>query len=270
MTRRTPFSWIINNLTYLQTFILICALFFISLIPIGYFWIKTHLDRIGLIDEQIEELKEERALQSLFKELQEHRALTQRLLMAHESAESREAMEKVDLNIHQAFDAFLNEDIFTHGRFTYEPSIWKKVNPHNVQHRWKELLSQVETVGHQEVEPLHTNIIHDLLIQFSYLSDKVGISSFNEIENYSLIEAIFLRLPIIQESLAQLILLGERFLLSGGKELSRDRIVTLINALESDLAYLKFGDTFEGLSQSDTIRSVLLNSLNSTAMPLKR
>ena len=254
------FSWIINNFTYLQTFIFICTLF-LSLLPIGYFWIATHLERIKLIDEQLDELKEEKALENLFREVQEHRALTQKMVMLKDK-EPQAEMEKLDRSIQATILDFMERDRFKRGKFTYEPSIWQKVNPRNIQNRWEALIHQVETLSHQEVEPLQTNIIHDLLIQFSYLSDKVGISYFKEIENYALIEGIFLRLPIIQENLAQLSLLSDRFLLSGGKDLSRERILMLIGVLESDLSYLRFGDNFEGILNQDLVRVTLLKALS--------
>lgn len=261
MKNRTPFSWIINNFTYLQTFIFICLLFFLSLIPIGYFWIITHIERINLIDEQLDELKEEKALSSVFKEIQEHRLLTQRLLLAKDKGPQKE-MERLDASISKTMAEFMQQNRFARGKFSNEPSIWRKVDPQNIQTRWEGIVQQLGVLSHQQVEPLHTNILHDILIQFSYLSDKIGISYFTEIENYALIEGILLRLPVIQENLAQLNLLGERFLLAGGKELSRERIVMLVNALESDMFYLKLGESIEDKLNPDLVRFTMLKSLN--------
>lgn len=263
MKYRTPFSWIINHFTYMQIFIFICMLFFISLIPIGYFWIITHLERIELVDEQLEEFEEEKALTNLFREIQEYRSLTQRLLMGKD-VEARPKMDKLDSSIRESLNDFMEQDRFSRGKFFYEPSIWQNVNPRNVQARWEEMIQQIqkEVLSHKVVEPIHTNIIHDLLIQFSYLSDKVGISYFKEIENYALIEGIFLRLPIIQEDLSNLVLLSERFLLSGRKDLSQERIIMVVNALESDMSYLTFGENLEGLLHPDLVSLHLVKSLN--------
>lgn len=261
MSKRVPFKWLINHFSYFQIFILICTLFFLSLIPIGYFWVSTHLERIQLIDEQLNELQEEKALENLFQEMQEHRALTQRLLLANDQ-DSQLKMSDLDQHIQATIQNFIEKDQSTKGKLTYSPSIWQKVSPHNIQDRWKTLISQMQTLSHQEIDPIHTSIIHDLLIQFSYLSDKVGISYFKEIENYALIEGIFLRLPLIQENIAQLALLGERFLLSKEKHLSRERINMLISTLESDLSYLQFDEHLESILHPDYVRTTLLSSLN--------
>lgn len=261
MKIRAPFSWIINHFTYMQTFIFICILFFISLIPIGYFWIITHRERIKLIDEQLDELKEEKELEQLFSEIQEHRLLTQRLIISKDG-DTQAKMRQLDSKISSTIHDFMEKDRLTKGKYLYESSIWNKINPRNIETRWQALIEQIQTLPHTEIEPLHSNIIHDLLIQFSYLSDKVGISYFKEIENYAIIEGIFLRIPIIQENISQLSLLGERFILSDGKELSRERIVALISYLDSDLTYLNFDQNIKGLLNPDLVRITLLKSLD--------
>lgn len=261
MKQRTPFSWIINNFTYLQIFSFICTLFFISLIPIGYFWIVTHLERINLINEQLDELKEEKTLENLFREVQEHRLLTQRHLLSKDT-ESQIGLERLEGSIKLTIQAFMARDRLTRGKFGFEPSIWQKLSSRSVEPRWEQLTQQMQNLSHLEVEPLHTNIIHDLLIQFSYLSDKVSISYFKEIENYAIIEGIFLRLPIIQENLSQLSLLSERFLLSVSKDLSKERIIMLVSGLESDLSYLKFDESLDGVLNRDLVRMNLLKELS--------
>lgn len=261
MKIRAPFSWIINHFTYMQTFIFICILFFISLIPIAYFWIITHRERIKLINEQLDELKEEKDLEQLFSEIQQHRLLTQRLILAKDD-ETQAIMKGLDNRISETIHEFMMQDQLTKGKYLYESSIWNKINPRNIEVRWQGLLEKIQTLPHNEIEPIHTNIIHDLLIQFSYLSDKVGISYFKEIENYAIIEGIFLRIPIIQENISQLSLLGERFILTEGKELSRERIVGLISYLESDLTYLSFDQSIKGFLNPDLVRTTLLKSLD--------
>lgn len=269
MTNRAPFSWIINHFTYFQTFLLICTLFFISLIPIGYFWVKTHLERITLIDEQLKELKEEKSLEVLFREIQQHRALTQRLILANDQP-SRLKMKDLDQHIQSTIQNFIEKDRRKKGTISYAPSIWQKVSPQNIQERWKSLVGQMESLSHREVDPIHTSIIHDLLIQFSYLSDKVGISYFKEVENYALIEGIFLRLPLIQENISQLSLLGERYLLSKEKDLSRERIVMLLGSLQSDLSYLKFDEKLEGILHTDLVRLNLLKMLKTYRQSIEK
>lgn len=259
MNQRTPFSWLINHLTYLQTFIFICILFFLSLIPIAYFWNSTHLERIQLIDNQLEELKEEKALQVLFKEIQEHRALTQRLVLAG-TKELQLEMEELDNQIQTSITSFMELYKSKTRINTLEPTIWQKMNHANLQSRWETMLQKIPKLSHQEVVPLNTSIIHDLLIQFSYLSDKVGISYFKEIDNYSLIDAIFLRLPSIQEYVAQLILICDKSILTEGKNFPKARMTDIINFIEADLAYLNFGNQID-LENPEDRQQVYLKSL---------
>ncbi|MCZ6919746.1 MAG: hypothetical protein O7C60_05690 [Rickettsia endosymbiont of Ixodes persulcatus] len=105
MNQHSPFDWIINRFTYLQIYLFICFLFFLSLLPIGYFWIMTHLDRIHLIEQQINELQDENVLKNLFSEIQQHRLVTQRFLKGFN--DERWELEKLDNKIRVSFQTAL-------------------------------------------------------------------------------------------------------------------------------------------------------------------
>ncbi len=237
MNQRSPFNWLINNFSYIQIYFFLCALFLLSLLPIAYFWVVTHLQHIELINEQLEELQEETILKDLFHQLQTHRLLSHRFLSGNK--ESLVEMQTLENQIRNTLEEAKNIHRATSRKSSYESAIWQRVDPQNIETRWNELLQQLSHMDVEDSEYFQTSIIHDLLIQFGYLSDKIGVSYFKEMENYAMIETVFLRLPHLQENISQLTLLTESNV--KGKTLPRDRLIVLINLIQSDLAYLKRG-----------------------------
>lgn len=235
--RHSILRWIINNFSYTQIYVFICLLFILSLLPIAYFWVITHLNHIHLIDQQLDELKEENVLIKLYSQLQQHRFFSQLYFSGNKASQLE--MQSLESHIRDSLKEAISMKHLTSKNLTYEPSIWQRVNPRNIEIRWEELTKQLSHLSIEESEILHTSIIHDLLIQFGYLSDKVGVSYEKEVDNYAMIESVFLRLPHLQENLSQLILLSANALISQGKNFSRDRLTMLINLIESDLTYLK-------------------------------
>jgi methyl-accepting chemotaxis protein WspA len=260
MNRRPSFSLIMNHFSYLQIYIFICLLFFLSLIPIGYFWVITHTHRISMINEQLEELNEERSLIGLFRQLQLHRLLAQLSLSGN--VESQAEIQSLDEDIRKTMKETLLMKHLKGGDSTYEPAIWLRVDPRIIEKRWHILLQQMSQISPDESESIHTSIIQDLLIQFAYLSDKVGVDYFKETENYAMIESVFLRLPYLQENLSQVILLSSKDIISHGEDLSRDRLTILINLIESDLSYLKLGMDFHVNLYPNSEDKLLLQTLN--------
>lgn len=239
MNQRSFFSWIIKHFSYLQIYIFFCFLFFLSLLPIGSFWVVSHLTRASLIDEQLEVLNEESALRDLLNELQQHRLLMQRFYTNHQEGELE--IETLQSQIHLTFQQAAAAKKLIEKYPQYTQLIWQKVNPQKIETEWNALVQQMSNLTAKQSEKLHTKIIQNLLIQITYLSDKLGVSYSNEVEYYALIESVLLRIPQLQENLSQLILLSENALISQGKNLSRDRLETLMNLVESDLSYIKQG-----------------------------
>jgi methyl-accepting chemotaxis protein len=261
MNHRSPFSWIVNHFSYLQTYIFICCLFFISLLPIAYFWVKTHLEHIRLLDEQLQEIDEENVLINLFDELQEQRLVAQFFLSGNK--ESLSDLQNLAVQIRNTLQQAMMMKHGTKDNSTYEPSIWIRLDPRNIETRWTSLFHELSELTPDQSEALFTSIIHDLLIQFGYLSDKVGISYFREFENYTMIESVFLRLPLLQENLSELILLSINFLNNPERIFTYDRLKTLISMIESDLNYLKRGMDLHNTHFTDESHKELTQSLNS-------
>lgn len=233
------FNWIINNFTYLQIYIFICCLFLISLLPIAYFWIETHVEHINLIDEQLNELKEETALKDLFNLIQQNRISAQRYFVS--TSENLSSIEALNNKIHHKLQEANRIERMQGEPRSGETSLWQKVNPFDLEKKWGQITQSFPHLSSRQSESLHTVLIHDILIQLSYLGDRVGISYFEQIDQYVMIESIFLRLPTLQEYLAQLILIAEKILTNPSRELSRDRTAALIDLIESDLEYLGYG-----------------------------
>ncbi len=233
---RSPFAWIINHLSYLQTYGLICFLFFLCLLPIGYFWIETHLVNIRLIDEQLGELGEEETLKTLFGQMQEHRLLAMRALL--EGGENLDNLHSLEQTIMRTFEEAKTRHRLI-GSLSGETVIWQRIDLQSLESKWKDLVARLPRLTPTESDILHTSLIHELLIQFGNLSDKVGISFFKKIANYAMIETVFLRLPHLQENLSRLELISEQDLIA--KQVSQDALSLLTRLITADLVYLKQG-----------------------------
>ncbi len=233
------FNWMINRFSYVQIYIFICFLFFISLLPIAYFWITTHLDHIRLINEQLDELEEESDLKDLFNLIQQHRLLT---LRYYNKRIELEKIELLNAQVQQKLkEAEQSNFAKNKHELTNESSLWHKVNPIDIEELWNILLDKFFYLNARDNESMHTVLLHNMVTQFQYLADRVGISYFEQIDKYVFIESIFLRLPSLQEAVAEMILICEKILTSTSKELSRDRATSLLDLIDSDIVYYKRG-----------------------------
>jgi methyl-accepting chemotaxis protein WspA len=229
------FDWMINRFSYIQIYIFICMLFVISLLPIAYFWTTTHLDHIRLIDEQLGELKEESVLKDLFNLIQQHRLLAQRSF--NNPTEWQQELPLEEQIREKLKEAENLNPLKNAENLTNEASLWQQVNPVDIERSWNKLLENLHHMTARESESMHTVLLHEMEIEFQYLADRVGISYFEQIDKYVFIESIFLRLPSIQEIIAELTLICEKILTNRSKELSRDRLASLLDVIESDIDY---------------------------------
>jgi methyl-accepting chemotaxis protein WspA len=234
------FSWIINNFSYLQIYFFICLLFLLSLLPIAYFWIQTHLTHIRLINEQLQELKEEAVLEKLFNLIQQHRLLVQLYLAGEkENLGAIQIIEKQVDNLLREAERINRSKNDT--KLTNEAALWQKVNPLDLSSRWNEIIQTAPHTSAVDSKVLHDYLIHDFIVQFGYLADRVGISYFEQIDKYVLIESIFLRLSALQENIARLLLLSEKILVNPQADRPQDHMIALMATIESDLAYYSRG-----------------------------
>lgn len=203
--------------------------------PIAYFWMTTHLDHIRLIDEQLAELDEEKNWSDLSVLIQQHRLLVQRYF-TDKSEEVLTHMQAVENQIDQKIT---DTDKLSLLKKHKKLLISEFSNPARIRKKWEKIQQQFPNATSRTIESLHTILLHDLVIQFEYFADRVGISYFEQINKYVMIQSIFVRLPSFQEYLAQLSLISEKILTNPSRELARDRALTLVDLLESDIAYFK-------------------------------
>lgn len=236
MGRTDPYTWLINRLSYIQAYILVCAIFSLSLLPIGYYWIKSHLDRIQLVESQLEEIKQEDLLKQLFALFQQHRLLSQRFLSG--DAKTQLELDNIQSQIRLAIQQINTEIQISDAKLKKQNSIWQRIDMHQIETKWTSLIQQFPHLSVDQSELLHTSLINDILLQFGYLSDRIGIEFTHQVANYAMVETVFLRLPFLQENLSQLLLISEKFLLDPNPS-SQERLKTLVNFVESDLNYFR-------------------------------
>ncbi len=238
----TRLSWIINKFTYIQIYIFICFLFLMSLVPIGSFWIKNHLDHLDAIEEQLFEIKQESILEKLLNQIQQHRLLSQQYLAGDKGnlvqLEALKDQVSQTLKDIQAFRT-TKESRFVHAS---EISLWQKLNPIDLHKRWDTLSKDWFYLSVKENDILHTSLIREVLSQFWYFADKVGVSEISQVDKFDLVQSIFSRFSDLQEYLAQLVLVSEHILQEPkSKEILVDRLSSLIGLVASDLAYFDQG-----------------------------
>ena len=231
----SPFSWMINRLNYIQTYILVCALFSLSLLPMGYFWVKNHIQRIDLIDLQLTELDEENLYRRLYDLLQQHRFYAQNLFINNQDL-------RLELETTQAQISDILQQLYVIAQQEtkeYQSPlslIWQQVDLDEMTSKWKALNQQFSQLSPEKNEILHTALINDLSTQFGYLSDKLNLEFPSEMDNYALVEGMTSRLAVIQEHISQLTLAVDELHKTANNSL-RERISIFCNETSISIAF---------------------------------
>ncbi len=236
MSRRSIANWILSHLSYTQIYVLICAFFFFSILPITLYWFNTHAERIQFIDDQLEELEIEAIFKNLFEQIQEHRWMMHQYIgnpypLASIQTLNRQIQKTIDKAVE--FDRVAITD--------KNNIFWRKINPKVVANDWKELIQNFPMISVEESDFLHKKILRNLLIQFGYLNARLGVNRLSHIENYTFLATIFLRLPYLQENMSELLLLASSTWDHLNEGPSHDRILALITLIESDISFLRYG-----------------------------
>lgn len=263
---RSIFNWLIDHLTYTQIYIFVCLFFFLSVIPITYYWVSTHIKRVRMINEQLEEIKAEGVLKNLFFEFQEHRTLAQNYLMGNkENLNAMLALEsQIQNNLKQTIKTYSTKyEDSTH------PDHRQGINLSYVEENWDSLMQQLPLLTPQQSEIFHKKIVRSLIIQLGYLNAKLGISHFKDVGNYALIETIFLRLPYLQENLSELISLAKQDWDKPKPTLS-ERLLVVIGLIDSDLSYLEYGTQLDSTPSIDSEESQILKLLSQYRISIEK
>lgn len=192
--------------TYLQTFILICFIFFLSLLPIVYFWVITHLQQIESIDQELIEIEEASLLKKLFTLIEEHRFYNQLLLLGNLSFEPK--FKSVEKQIQETVQQLIatNEEILKDPS-SENNTLWHRIDPKNLKVKWRALTQSASPLTIEQNESLHSTILHNLQVEFAYLTSQIGSQQIEEKGNYMLAQNISLRLPFLQENASLLALI---------------------------------------------------------------
>lgn len=195
------FSWLMNHLSYRAILLVAFVLLIGSLFPITYFWVITHLMQLREIEQDRKEIAQERLLGTLLTQLQHHRLVSQLNTSPNLIKEIEQTQHAIDRTLHEVketFHAISSTDDLTD---------WQKIDVDEIDRVWQVLTVNRPSLTPTEQAAHHTALIQQLIVQVSYLNDKVGMSYFKVLRHYPAMEAIALRLPLLQERLSQLLLL---------------------------------------------------------------
>ena len=264
MKKNTLYSWIINHFTYTQIYFIFCIIIFLSILPLVYFWITIHLDHIHAIDEQLEKLEEEKIFKNLFFQVQQHRQNNQQVLLGFSEYQlDKETLEAQIRHSLQEATTAINQRKFLQPPSPAADSLLQKGDTKNLETQWINLTQQLHSLTPNQGEDLYTNFINNLLVHFGYLSNKKGMEYLSKLENYFLLESVFLRFPFIQEHLSRLALQTENALASQQKNIPNKDLLVLMGSIESDLNFLQYGIDLTGLHFPKEEHEELLKTLNS-------
>lgn len=245
MNRHPIINWLLKHLSYTQIYAIICAFFFFSVLPITFYWFQAHMQRERLIDEQLEEIDIEGLLKNLFEEMQQHRVFSQEYLRGDKNALPQ--MKEIEDQIQKIFKELVAISKEKKDQTSDHFSIWQKVSPLQLSESWKNLVEQIPNMTPSENLNAYKKITRNVIIQFGYLSARLGINNFKQIKNFTFIETIFLRLPYLQENLSELLLVASNDWTSLSKSPYYDRLMSLLSLIDADLSYLNYGINTNGV-----------------------
>lgn len=200
-------QWMINRLSYKQIYFLFVALLVLSLLPMIFFWVQIHIQRLITINEQITELQGEKFYKSLFNEIQEHHLLLESSNKRGNSHTSESTEKKSSENMqNSSYD-------------TLEP-----------------YLSSKSSLSYVERDSLFREILsHNTSVQILSFFSKNDIESSPQGERHAIIRKIFIELSYVQINLSELVMLCENCLLNKNISSYRTQITYLHDLIQSDL-----------------------------------
>ncbi|MCE2983608.1 MAG: methyl-accepting chemotaxis protein [Parachlamydia sp.] len=212
------YRFFLNNMSYVATYTLICILFSLAPLPLVYFSISNYLRYSQSIEHQLNRLTEESTLGELLNLLQKVRLINFRHFIEDLSAPFE--IETLNAEINQLIQN-LNEQL------EYASPQHKEVFStfHQfLDKKWNEIKMGKNTIDLQD------HLIEQLLIHLTYLSDKETPLYSKDDPLFYLNQKLSLRIPFIQEDVAQLALESERTIQKKDDK-ERDRLTSRLNQL---------------------------------------
>lgn len=193
-------QWMVNRVSYTKIYFIFVSFLVLSLLPMIFFWVQLHIQRIITINEQLTELQSEKVYKSLFNEIQEHHLL----------------LESSITNSPRALDTRLSEG--AHEKFS------------------KSLPTHTDLLSYPERDSLFREILsHDTAVQILSFFSKNDIESSPQGERHAIIRRIFIELSYVQINLSELVLLCENSLLNKNFSSFKTQISYLHDLIQSDL-----------------------------------
>lgn len=239
MKNSSIFNWILNHLTYFQTYVLICLFFFLSILPLEYYWVRNHLQFAHLLDLQIQWIEQEHNARQLFMHIQKHQISMHRYLKNHNI--SKTEIEKLQAHINRLLRQFPDDKQIELARPAL-PASNPSLNLQQFTAKWQSLLQSSWNLPPEISDQLHSDLIHELQSQLNYSGNQFYLYA-NRLGDIVMTENILLRLPFLQENLNTLILAIEDYLyiLEQMNEGDKTAISNLILKIQSDLNYIRKG-----------------------------
>lgn len=271
-------SEIFSRLSYLHVYVIVCSVCFVSFLPIGYFWIVNHKEQLLFLEDQMADLKQGQLLEKLFILVQQHRLQLVRPPAhgpvdegAHEARLSEQQLEQ------EIDDALRNATRMPPSEASRgNPSVWQYLQLQILDKKWNALTQQANRTEPTEAIALHTAILNELLVQFAALGQVVDVESAGLSEHALLIQNTMLRVPSLQEALAQLRLFIESHPTLPLTREDRQALSRLIAPVEAEIGSLyqslifkKEGETIAGHPSFSELLEKFVHSLDLLVAKLK-
>lgn len=247
MKRSAPYGWLVNHLTYRQTYFLISILFALSLLPLMYSWITNQITKIKDIDQQLRGIQQEENVKPIIEHLQKERALNQRYLLGNKDL-------KAEIEILRSqTDELLQQAIDHQKDFSAENTPASYFNPQLLQSRLSSIHKKGQNLSIEEFDQLYSYLINHSLIQVGYINSLIHTKS-----NPLLIKILY-QIPPLGELMQKLFLLTEREIQEESiSPLLRIQIEERISRIQIHLSYLNIP-----VEQTQTINPELNRLLTS-------
>lgn len=213
MQHQAPFSWFINKLNYTRTYIIVCFLFSLSLIPFTYEWIKNYYYENDKLNKYLEKVSAHEKMRLLFNQIQRHSFLVHEYLSKNSSNQAE--IEALQTRINDSLKYVIGHEKTLHS-LQLGPSD-NKMDLSALEDRWR-LLRQKNF----ELSPTVSNFLHFALL--SDLANQLNYSQYQDQYVKSFLnEALFLKsslllIPSIQAQLSHFILTSQNMIKNGNHQ----------------------------------------------------
>jgi methyl-accepting chemotaxis protein WspA len=166
MKHRSPHGWLVNRFSYIKSYIIVCLLFCLALLPIAYSWLRNYSAHVKELNEQIQTVQQEIKLKKLFDLFQEHQLLAHHYLAGNKDIKQEiESLEpRINALVQQVSSGLIN------GNISQEKAGINPLNFPLLETKWDTLRKRLANLSPYQSNQLHTALLNDLQIQLDYLT----------------------------------------------------------------------------------------------------